>query len=135
MYHAFSEYQGKCHQLKQMLTRSIFAFLAVVLSSLAFSHHSAVQFDFSKNVEVKGKIARMDVSNPHVDLVLEITNADGSTKEVQFEGHSRNNIYRRGWRTGMFEEGDMLTISIAPMRNGEDGGYIQGYTLTDGTQF
>ena len=78
---------------------------------------------------------QVNVSNPHIDLILEISNADGSTKEVQFEGHSRNNVYRRGWRPDAVKEGDVITIKIAPMRNGEDGGYIQEFNLADGRTF
>ena len=109
---------------------------ALALMSFALSaHHSAAQFDFSQMVPVTGKVVFVDVANPHIDLILEIANADGSTKEVQFEGHSRNNVYRRGWRPGAFDVGDQITIYIAPMRNGEDGGYIQEFALEDGRKF
>jgi len=108
---------------------------ALLLCSAAFAHHSAAQFDFAKNVEVTGKIIHLDVSNPHIDLVLEVSTTDGGTKQIQFEGHSRNNVYRRGWRPDMMADGDLVTIFIAPMRNGEDGGYIQSFKLADGRQF
>lgn len=107
----------------------------IFFSAALFAHHSAAQFDFSQNVPVEGKVIHVDVSNPHIDLILEISNADGSTKEVQFEGHSRNNVYRRGWRPDAVKEGDVITIKIAPMRNGEDGGYIQEFNLADGRTF
>lgn len=109
--------------------------LALACSASTYAHHSASQYDFANRVEIEGKIVHIDVSNPHIDLILEISNDDGTTKEVQFEGHSRNNVYRRGWRPDMMNEGDVITITIAAMRNGEDGGYIQDFTLADGTHF
>ena len=111
------------------------ALVLAIFSVVVLAHHSASQFDFAQSVPVEGKVVHIDVSNPHIDLVLEIANDDGSTKEVQFEGHSRNNVYRRGWRPDMVKEGDMITIFIAPMRNGEDGGYIQDFLTTDGRKF
>lgn len=105
-----------------------------LFSGLLSAHHSASQFDFSQNVPVTGKIISLDVSNPHIYLVLAYEE-DGMEKEVEFEGHSRNNVYRRGWRPGMMEEGDTVTIFIAPMRNGEDGGYIQSWETKDGNSF
>ena len=111
------------------------AVFACIFSISSQAHHSAAQFDFSQMVPVTGKVIHVDVSNPHIDLILEIANDNGTTKEVQFEGHSRNNVYRRGWRPGAFEEGDVITIFIAPMRNGEDGGYIQEFELADGKKF
>lgn len=119
--------------------KPVFTAFAVVCASVysmaLYAHHSAAQFDFSQMVPVTGKVILVDVANPHIDLILEITNADGSTKQVQFEGHSRNNVYRRGWRPGAFAVGDEITIFIAPMRNGEDGGYIQEFALKDGRKF
>ena len=113
-------------------------FLGLALASVAAAsqaHHSAAQFDFSQMVPVVGKVIHVDVANPHIDLVLEIDNGDGTTKQVQFEGHSRNNVYRRGWRPDAFREGDTITIFIAPLREGGDGGYIQEFLLADGRKF
>ena len=109
--------------------------LVLALPALALAHHSAAQFDFAQSVEVTGIVKHVAVENPHIDLVLAVDNGDGTTRDIQFEGHSRNNVYRKGWRPGMIEEGQELTIRIAPMRSGEDGGYIQSFHLSDGTQF
>lgn len=99
------------------------------------AHHSAAQYDFSQMVPYTGKVKYVDVSNPHIDLLLEITNDDGSTREVEFEGHSRNNVYRRGWRPDAFKVGDTITVYVAPLRDGSDGGYIQQFELADGRKF
>jgi hypothetical protein len=117
------------------LQKALIAVAGLFLVPGVQAHHSAAQFDFSQNVELTGKIIHLEVSNPHIDLVLELPAAEGGTKQVQFEGHSRNNVYRRGWRPDMMKEGDSVTIFIAPMRNGEDGGYIQSFKLADGRQF
>ena len=112
--------------------------LALVLqaiSGMVMAHHSAAQYDFAQMVPVTGKVIHIDVSNPHIDLILEVDNGDGTTKQVQFEGHSRNNVYRRGWRPDAIKEGDEITIFIAPMRTGEEGGYIQEFQLADGRKF
>ena len=118
-----------------LLQHCLLLLAALLLASAAQAHHSAAQFDFAQNVEVTGKIIHLDVSNPHIDLILEVATADGGSKQIQFEGHSRNNVYRRGWRPDWMKEGDTVTIFIAPMRNGEDGGYIQSFKLADGRQF
>jgi hypothetical protein len=123
-----------CTFLKHLFTNILALSLGVVSVGI-FAHHSAAQFDFSQNVPVTGKVVHVDVANPHIDLILEIRSEDGTTREVQFEGHSRNNVYRRGWRPGAINEGDEITIFIAPMRNGEDGGYIQEFSLADGRTF
>jgi hypothetical protein len=120
-----------------MTTR--FGLCALLLASASFStavwaHHSAAQFDFAQTVRIEGVVKEMRVANPHIALFLEV--ADGKGKRViEYEGHSRNNVYRRGWRPEMVHTGDTISIDIAPMRTGEDGGYVKTFITKDGTEF
>ena len=74
--------------------------MALGASSQLWAHHSASQFDLAQRVEVAGKIKSVTVENPHIELWLIVDNGDGTTREIQFEGHSRNNVYRKGWHGG-----------------------------------
>ncbi|HLB30862.1 MAG TPA: DUF6152 family protein [Gammaproteobacteria bacterium] len=105
------------------------------LSYTALAHHSAALYDFTKSVPITGVIKLITVANPHIKLILIVTDDKGTNKEITYEGHSRNNVYRRGWRPDWVKEGDKITINFAPMKSGEDGGYIQSFTLSDGRQF
>jgi hypothetical protein len=111
---------------------SVFALFGVV--GLAVAHHSAAQFDFSQTVLIQGKVKLIEVRNPHTKLVLEVSD-DAGVRDIEYEGHSRNNIYRSGWRPELVEVGDEITIGIAPLRDGSDGGYIKSFKLADGTEF
>ncbi len=102
-------------------------------SAVANAHHSAVQFDFRNTVLVEGKVIEARFVNPHMHLVLQVTDEKG-TREIQFEGHSRNNMARQGLRPDLFAVGDNITIRIAPMHNGEDGGYVTAVRGPDGTE-
>ena len=104
------------------------------VSTAAVAHHSAAQFDFARTVRVEGVIKEMRVANPHIALFLEIKD-DKGTRVIEYEGHSRNNVYRRGWRPDLVHTGDTINIDIAPMRTGEDGGYVKTFILKDGTEF
>jgi hypothetical protein len=110
---------------------------ALLLGMLApaAAHHSAAQFDFAQTVTVEGTVMFVDVRNPHTVLILEVTDAEGAVREIEYEGHSRNNYYRNGWRPGMIEVGDTVAIDTAPMRDGTDGGYVKEFVLGDGTRF
>lgn len=128
-----------------MKYRVLFGFLGLTLVpavamtlaplNVAEAHHSAAQFDFAKPTEVTGVVKEFEARNPHTKLVLEMKRQDGSMGPVEFESHSRNNIYRRGWREGMVKVGEKVTIKIAPRKDGADGGYVTEYTLPDGTKF
>lgn len=103
------------------------------MASSASAHHSAAQFDFGNTVLVSGKVISVRMANPHMRLVLEVTDEHG-TRDIQFEGHSRNNMRRQGLLPGMFNIGDTITIRIAPTRDGSDGGYVTGVRMPDGQE-
>ena len=119
------------------MNRFIIATGALVLSALALpagAHHSAAQFDFRNTVVVSGKVMEARFANPHMRLILEVTDDERGTRDIEFEGHSRNNMRRQGLLPGMFEVGDSVTIRIAPMRDGTDGGYVVGVRTPDGEE-
>jgi hypothetical protein len=103
-------------------------------STAAWGHHSAAQFDFAQTVRIEGVVKEMRVANPHITLLLEVKDLKG-VRVIEYEGHSRNNVYRRGWRPDMVHTGDTISIDVAPMRTGEDGGYVKTFVLKDGTEF
>jgi hypothetical protein len=108
---------------------------SAVLSVLpAVAHHSAAQYDFKTAVVMKGTVKEIRVSNPHMRLVLHVTDANGG-RDLELEGHSLNNIYRRGWRKDMVKAGDPLTVTVAPRKDGAAGGYVVGVKTADGHEF
>jgi hypothetical protein len=98
----------------------------------AAAHHSAAQFDFSKRVTIEGVVEEFNVTNPHTEAVVEVTDEKG-TRDVEFEGHSASHFYRAGYTRGMVEAGDKIAILIAPRRDGGDGGFIQAFTVNGKT--
>jgi len=100
----------------------------------ATAHHSAVQFDFTKQVSYKGTVKEFAAINPHMRLLVEVKDAKG-TRDIRFEGHSTNNMYRSGYRKGMVKVGDVVTVNAAPLRDGSDGGYVVSVSLENGEFF
>ena len=100
-------------------------------SATVFGHHSAAAQDFNKRVEIEGIIKTWEIANPHGRVVLRVTDQKG-TRDIEFETHSRNNVYRAGYRDGMVKAGDKVKISIAPNRDGSDGGYVTGFVTAKG---
>jgi hypothetical protein len=109
----------------------LLACLAVMPAS---AHHSAAQFDFQNHVVIEGKVIEARFANPHMRLILEVTDDARGTRHIEYEGHSRNNMIRQGLLPGLFTVGDNIAIRIAPMRNGDDGGYVLGVRGPDGTE-
>jgi hypothetical protein len=108
--------------------------LVVALGSTAAAHHSAVQYDFTKTATITGVVLKFQAINPHMRLTLRVTD-DKGTREIELEGHSTNNMYRAGYRDGMIKYGDKITVSVAPLRDGSEGGYMIAATMSNGTRF
>ena len=110
------------------------AITLAVSAAPALAHHSAAPFDFTKTAQIVGTVKSFELINPHMRLVLVVSDAKG-TRDVEYEGHSLNNMYRAGWRPNMVKVGDKMTVNIAPRRDGADGGYVTSATTADGRHF
>lgn len=106
--------------------------LAALAAGSALAHHSAAQFDFRNTVDLSGVVKYVRFANPHAKIILEVTDDERGTRDIEFEGHSRNNMSRQGLLPDMFGLGETITIRIAPMRDGKDGGYITALITEDG---
>jgi hypothetical protein len=107
--------------------------MVLAWTGAAVAHHSAAQFDFSKPQHTAGVVKDIRVINPHMTLVLEVTDAKG-TRPIQFEGHSVNNFYRAGWRANMVKVGDKISITYAGRKDGTDGGFVTAFVTEQGQE-
>ena len=120
--------------MKQLVSLVSALALVVALGSTASAHHSAVQYDFGKTATITGVVLKFQAINPHMRITLRVTD-DKGTSEVDLEGHSTNNMYRAGYRNKMINIGDKITVTIAPLRDGSDGGYVTAAETAKGQRF
>jgi hypothetical protein len=116
-----------------MKTASITLAIALLISMTipVTAHHSAAGQDFTKRVEMQGVVKSWTIMNPHGKLVVQVTDAKG-TRTIELETHSRNNVYRAGYRDGMIKAGDKIKVYVAPNRDGTDGGYLVAFETAAG---
>ena len=120
--------------MKQLWSLLSAVALVMLTATTAAAHHSAVQYDFTKAAKITGVVLKFQAINPHMRLTLRVTD-DKGTREVELEGHSTNNMYRAGYRDGMIKYGDKITVNVAPLRDGREGGYMIAATTASGTHF
>lgn len=100
---------------------------------MASAHHSAAQFDFGQRVTIEGVVKEWNVVNPHTAAFVEISDDAKGTRIAEYEGHSASHFYRAGYTRGSVKPGDKIAILIAPRHDGEDGGFIQAFTVNGKT--
>lgn len=120
--------------MNTIIRKTLLAVAALAVGATAWAHHSAVAFDFGKSVTYTGTVKEFRAVEPHLRVVLELKDAKG-TRSIRFEGHSLNNLYRYGYRKDMVKIGDTLTVTAAPFRNGDEGGYVVGAQVKGGEYF
>jgi hypothetical protein len=117
-----------------MKTIVLSSVLALFACATLAAHHSAVQFDFGKSTAITGVVKKFIAINPHMQLVLHVKDAKGE-RDIAFEGHSTNNMYRAGYRDNMIKVGDTITVYVAPLKDGSEGGYVTAALTASGTRF
>src|SRR5690606_42091526 len=88
--------------------------------------------DFGNPVNITGIVKYVRFANPHAKIILEVTDDARGTRDIEYEGHSRNNMVRQGLVPNLFGVGETITVRIAPMRDGSDGGYVTALITEDG---
>jgi len=88
-------------------------FVAPVLA-----HHSMSMFDNSKEVLIKGTVARLDWKNPHIYLIVETVGEDGKKQLIQGEGLGITQALVDGLHQKDLPVGAQVVVRANPNRNG-----------------
>jgi hypothetical protein len=94
--------------------------VSIALSSPASAHHSfAAQYDSSKPVQMSGTVTKVEWTNPHARLYIDVRDDSGQTANWNFEMASPNILVRNGWKQNTVRVGDQITVSGYLARKGE----------------
>jgi len=112
----------------------LFQILAVlaVAGAPVLAHHSFAMYDHTRTVTLKGEVTKFQWTNPHAYLDIDVGQKDGTTKHYSIEMTSINMMTRLGWRSNMIKAGDRVSVTMAPLLNGEPSGLMLDVTLPDG---
>ena len=98
----------------------------------ALGHHSPVMFDTTQLVTLTGTVRQFQWTNPHSYVQLVVKNAQGQDVEWNVEMAAPTYLYNLGWRPGTLKSGDAVTLTVAPLRKGGNGGLLLKATTADG---
>lgn len=98
------------------------------------AHHSLVgEFDTTQQFEVRGTITKVEWTNPHIYLYLDVAKDDGKIDKWQCEMGSPNQLIRLGWKKENLPPGTIIRAQANPARDGSNTCSTRRITLDDGT--
>jgi Family of unknown function (DUF6152) len=118
-----------------MMKATLLAGVAGLLFSVmpALAHHAfAAEFDAKKGIKVSGTITKLEWTNPHAWLYVDVKDESGKLTSWSFELGSPNGLIRQGWRRTSLKEGDQVTIEGFAAKDGSNTANAHSVTLPDG---
>lgn len=98
-----------------------------------FAHHSTAMFDYSKSKTLNGVVRVFQWTNPHSFIQVTVPDGKGGQQEWSIECGTPTQMALTGWSKTSLKHGDKVTVAIAPLRDGTNGGTLRTATLADGT--
>lgn len=78
---------------------------------MARAHHSfAAEFDGNRRIEFTGVLTKIDWTNPHVYLHVDVKDENGRVTSWALETMPPEGLERRGFTRDLLREGEVLTI-------------------------
>jgi hypothetical protein len=99
-----------------------------------FAHHSfGAEYDATKPISITGVITRIEWTNPHSFIYLDVKDDKGNVASWKMEGYPPNVLYRNGWtKDSTMKAGDTITVSGWRARDGSNWGHSREVTVPSG---
>jgi hypothetical protein len=121
------------------MSRLFFARVAVIAAfcpvAAIYGHHSfSAEFDRDKPIKVTGTVTKVEWTNPHARIYLDVQDADGKVVNWDFELGPPNGLMRQGWRRDSLREGHVVTINGFLSKDQQHVANARSVHLPDGRQ-
>jgi hypothetical protein len=106
---------------------------ATALASGASSaHHSPAVFDRGREIVVKGIVTEFHWGQPHSWIHMNVESDAGAVQAWTIEMDPASQLRRHGWNAKTVKPGDLIAVTVHPLRSGEVGGQYISVELPGG---
>ena len=120
-----------------MLASRLFALAVGLVFTIGFAlaHHAyTAEFDTTKPVKVTGVVTKLEWSNPHIWIYLDVKDDQGNVTNWGFSASPPGMLLRRGITKNSLKIGDVLTISGHRAKDGSNNASGNIVTMADGRE-
>jgi hypothetical protein len=108
------------------------AVLLIGIAPLEAHHSFAAEFDSAKPVTLRGTVTKVDWTNPHVFLYVDVPDPSGKVTNWRVESAAPNGLLREGWVKNSLKAGDAVTIEAYQAKDEKNFAKTTSVTLPGG---
>jgi hypothetical protein len=108
--------------LKRGLSIILFTSLVAVGGS-AWAHHGNSAYDEEHWITLSGTVTEFIWANPHCQIFLDVKDDKGAVVNWAIESQSPGILRRNNWTRTSVKQGDQISITLAPAKNGAPVGF------------
>lgn len=109
------------------------ALLAVVIP--VYAHHPfSAEYDKDKPVTVTGTVTKVDWTNPHAHIYMNVKDENGRMNNWAFELAGVKKLRDLGWKKDTLKMGDQITVVGWKANDGSNRGNANTITMASGTK-
>lgn len=100
-----------------------------------WAHHSfAAEYDGKQLITLKGAITKVEWTNPHIYIYIDVKDSNGSATNWALEGYPPNTLKRTGFTRDLLKVGEEITITAYKSKDGTFSGAGREVTFPDGSK-
>ena len=112
---------------------SVAALGALLASAPLLAHHSfAAEFDASTSVKLEGVVTRVEWTNPHCWIYVDVKGPDAKIVSWAIEADAPNAMSRQGFRMSLVPPGTVMVVEGYRAKNGTATAKARKVMLLDG---
>jgi hypothetical protein len=101
-------------------------------SALVAHHSFSTEYDGTKTFSVKGKVSKVEWTNPHVRFYVDVADASGKVMTWNMELASPSALARNGWTSRTIKIGDEVSVEGYAAKVAPDRGNARSVVTADG---
>ena len=117
----------------RMLRVAALVAAGLLLTAPGWAHHAfSAEFDVDRPLQLRGKLVKWEMINPHSWFHIDVESEDGSVATWMIEGGSPNQLIRLGVTKNTLAIGTELVVDGYQAKDGTNKGVGRDFTLADG---
>jgi hypothetical protein len=121
--------------MKNKATRSFLVLVGLLAVSLPlFAHHGNIGTDNTKTLSLTGIVTDYELANPHSTISFDVKDESGKIQHWSVEFGYLRDLLKKGWRLDTMKPGELVTVTLHPLKNGNRVGAMLKVTNADGQE-